>query len=1140
MINYFKFQSFGIIKYVLTALNKRSIYLKLICVFFTFSIAFGYASNKYSQTTQLSLKINNQTVQKVLDEIEKQSEFKFFYNNKQINTARVVSVNTNNKDVFTTLEQVFTGTDIAYKVIDKNIILSKKEWIADAGNTTVQATQQQQPTKKISGTVTDESGLPIIGASIAVKGAAIGIATDIEGNFTLNVPEKSMLKISYIGYIPQEVPVTTKSVYDIVLKENQKLLDEVVVTALGIKREEKALGYAVQKVNTKELVSSKGVDLGTSLTGKIAGLNVQNSTEFNSAPILSLRGETPLLVVDGIPYGNVSLNEIPADDIESVDVLKGATASALYGGRGSVGAIMVTTKKGSQNEGINVDVNSNTMFFSGFLALPKVQSAYSRGYGGKYNSDYIWGDKLDIGRTAVQYDPFSYEWKEMPLTSKGKDNFRNFLQFSLVTNNNINVSQKGKYGSFRASMTHVYNRGQYPNQDLNKVTFSTGGTMNYGGFKLDAGLTYNKRISSNDNGSGYSSSYIYDMVIWGATDYDVRDYKDYWVKGKENIQQNWYDNSWYDNPWFKAYEVVDSYDTDITNGYLNASYEITSWLKAMVRGGVDAYSKKNKWQNAMSANYSWDRKGFFGISRNSGYSFNSDAILMADKTWGKFNLDVLGGASMYYYSDDRLRNTTAGGLTVPGFYSLNASVDPIKGSSELYRKQVNSLYSKLSLSWASTYFLDLTGRNDWSSTLSKDDRSYFYPSAAASVVLSEIIPLPSFWNFWKLRSSWTISKQDAAVYGNNNAYTTTTNVWDGLGTATYPNTLIDGRGVKPKKTETIELGTAANFLKNRLFVDFAYYRKVESDFIIRGGISSATGYDNVLVNFKEKRMRNGFEISVGGRPVETSNFQWDILTNWAHDKYAYLDIDPEFSTKKPWVAKGENYYWLDIYDWDRDPQDNIIHNGGIPVKQNFKTKVGNTTPDLVWGITNTLRYKRVTMNFTIDGRVGGLSFSRTHQMLWNSGAHEDSDNHWRYEEVVNGKQTYIGQGVKVVSGSVERDSDGNIITDTRVFAPNDVVVSYEAYISKYHDSASRPSKQNVLDETFFKLRNLSITYDVPPLLCKKIGMKTASVGLTGQNLFLWAKEYKYADPDRGGDSYGYENLNSPSQRYLGINIKANF
>lgn len=495
--------------------------MRLIAIMLFVCIGLTYASDSYSQSATLTLNVNNKTVQEVLDEIEKQSEFRFFYNNKQVNTNRVVSIQSKKKDVFNILEQLFNGTDISYKVLDKSIILSPKEMLISA--------VAQQSIKTISGTITDSNGEPIIGANVLEKGSTNGTITDINGKFSLSVPDKSTLIISYIGYVSKAIIVGNQTVFNIQLTEDTQNLNEVVVTALGIKREEKALGYAVQKVKGDNLTIVKSVDVGTAITGKIAGLNVQNSSEFNEAPSIQLRGETPLLVVDGVPYGNITLRDIASDDIESIDVLKGATASALYGSRGGSGAIMVTTKRGKE-EGLNVSINSNTMFDAGFLRLPEVQTSYSTGMNGKYNSeDFVWGDKMDIGRTATQWDPIGMEWKDMPLISKGKNNFKNFLEQSIVTNNNISVVQKGKYGSVRTSLTHIYNKGQYPNTKLNKLTYTVSGDMKWKDFTFEGGLTYNKRFYPNNEGTGYGTGgYIYSMLVWTGTDLDIRDYKNYW------------------------------------------------------------------------------------------------------------------------------------------------------------------------------------------------------------------------------------------------------------------------------------------------------------------------------------------------------------------------------------------------------------------------------------------------------------------------------------------------------------------------------------------------------------------------------------------------------------------------------------
>ena len=341
---------------------------------------------------------NSEQYGQALDEIEKQSDFHFFYNNKQVNTSRIVSIKSKQKNVFNVLEQLFSGTNISYKVLDKSIILSPKEVLV-----------AQQKSRKITGVVTDGKGEPVPGANVIQRGTTNGTISDIDGKFSLEVPDNATLVISFIGYVTKNIAVGHKEIFNITLLEDSRKLDEVVVTALGIKREEKALGYAVQKVKGDNLPLAKTVDVTTSLTGKVAGLNIQNSTEFNETPKIKLRGETPLIIVDGVPYGNITLDEIASDDIESIDVLKGATASALYGARGTSGAIMITTKKGANEEGLNININSNTMFFSGYLAFPETQHSYSRGFGGKYNNDYVWGDKLDIGRTAILWDPFNYE-----------------------------------------------------------------------------------------------------------------------------------------------------------------------------------------------------------------------------------------------------------------------------------------------------------------------------------------------------------------------------------------------------------------------------------------------------------------------------------------------------------------------------------------------------------------------------------------------------------------------------------------------------------------------------------------------------------------------------------------------------------
>lgn len=1094
--------------------------MRFICkVMLMASATFCLNFSAFSQG--ISLKVKNVTVKKAMEQLKTASGYSFVFSLNDVNTKQRVSVSAENATLESVIKQILSGQPgLTYEIQDKKIIVKKG-----------QKPKSSKPTR-VKGRVIDPNGEAVIGATIKESGTPNGTITDIDGNFVLDASEDGLLEISYVGYQTQHLKVQKGKMLAVTLKEDTEVLEEVVVTALGIKREEKALGYAVQKVSGENLSKVKSVDFATNLTGKIAGLNVQNSTEFNEAPSLQLRGETPLLVIDGVPYANMTLRDIAPDDIESVDVLKGATASALYGARGGSGAVMVTTKKGKE-EGLNIQINSSTMFNAGYLKLPEVQTSYSTGQAGKYlPGSYVWGDKLDIGREAEQYNPFTHEWEMQPLVSKGKNNLKNFQELSFVTNNNISVTQKGKNGSFRTSLTHVYNKGQWPNEKLNKLTYTVSGEMNLGKFKSEAGITYNKRFYPNMGGKGYGGSgYLYNLLVWSGVDFDIRDYKNYWIK--EGELSNWMDRTWYENPYLIANEITSSNDYNVLNGYINASYKITPWLKATLRSGVDYYGSKFEYKTPIGTSAGWgSKKGYYGISQNSGFSINNDFLLLAEKKFGDFSVDGFLGGTVYYWNVTDMNAHTTNGIILPNYYSLKASVDPASVSKTYKRKQVNSVYGKFAASWKSTVFIEATGRNDWSSTLPSESRSYFYPSVSGSVVMSEFVPMPEWVSFWKLRGSWTKTKSDVGVYDINTVYSISTNVWDNM-TAAYNPRSIRSRSLLPSESKTYEIGTAIHFLNNRLRVDYAYYHKLNYNNTRNATLSPTSGYSSTLVNYGETQLRKGMEVSVSGDIIKNKELTWTAMFNWARDRYYYGDIDPVYSTQKPWVAKGERWDWISACDYQRDQDGNIIHNAsGMPLINPYESLQGYTSPDWVWGLSTSIKWKNFTVDIALDGRVGGVAFSQTDQALWNSGAHIDSDNQYRYEEVVNGNKTFIGEGVKLVSGSAEWDSYGNVLSDNRVFAPNDIVVSYETYQTRMNPYVGTVRTQNILDQTFVKLRNLSINYDLPKSVCEKIRLKGASIGVIGQNLWMWTKEFRFVDPDKGSDS-----MNTPSTRYVGFNVK---
>lgn len=1086
----------------------------LLIVFMMISLVFSLRLS--AQQSTITLAATNESLQNVFDKIEKATVYRFTYKEGVLPSEKNITFSVKNKPIESFLTQILTPVNLSFHRRDNTFAIIPR------------VVEQKQT---VTGVVTDANGEIVVGANVIEQGTTNGVVTDTNGRFTLQVPQGASIQISYLGYETRSIRFDGQSNLSVVLNDNSLGLKEVVVTALGIKREQKALGYAVQELDNEQLTVAKGADVATSLTGKIAGLNIKNSTEFAASPTLTLRGNTPLLVVDGIPHYNVTLSDVPADDIESISVLKGSTASALYGSRGGDGAIMVTTKR-AQKEGLDISVNSNTMFQAGFLKLPEVQSSYSSGGSGKYApGDYVWGDKLDICRVVSQYNPYTYKWEDMPLTSKGKDNFNNFLEQALVTNNNISVSQKGEYGSVRASLNHVYNKGQYPNSKQQKLTFSVGGTMDYKKFHLDADIAYNKNLYTNNNGSGYGmGSYMYNLLIWTGAEYDIRDYRNYWREGKEQQEQNWMDDWWYDNPYFLAYERTHNRHQDLTNGSLNMTLDMTDWLKLVVRVGGDAF--RDQYVSKQPISTRSNQKGSFSLSNYTGYSTTDDAMLMADKRFGDFTVDGFFGGSIYFRENDKQSSSTSNGLNMPGFFSLNASVDPAETSSSVTKEQINSLYGKIGFSWKSTVFVEVTGRNDWASTLAKSERSYFYPSVSGSLVLSELISLPEVFNFWKLRGSWTQTKYPAGVYDINSAYDVSRNYWGNMTATFYPTSIRDAT-LRPRSSRSYEIGTELYFFNSRLKFDLAYYHKLLYDLQRKVDMSYASGFSSTLINYGEEQLSRGVEFTISGDIFKGKDFSWNSSFNWAADRYYYDKIDEEYSTKKPWVAPGKDWYWLEHYDWEKSPDGQLILYNGMPKESSYPTYAGSSNPKWIWGWANTIHYKDFILSFSFDGRVGGHMFDYMSSRLWHSGRHIDSDTDYRYDEVVNGNHNgYVAQGVKIISGEVKYDSDGNILDDTRVFAPNDVAVSYETYMRAYNGNER---KSNFLaSKTFFKLRELSVGYRLPRKYCTGI-IKGAEAALVGQNLLIWTKDFKFSDPDVDA-----ENINSPSVRYVGVNLKFNF
>ena len=851
----------------------------------------------------------------------------------------------------------------------------------------------------------------------------------------------------------------------------------------------------------------------------------------------------------------MTLRDIPTDDIADMSILKGATASALYGSRGGSGAIIITTKKG-QSKGFSIDINSNTMTQMGFLAIPEVQTSYGHGINGEIADDYVWGPKLDIGKTAKQWNPITKQDEDMPLVSSGKDNLKNFLERGVITNNNVSITQTGENGFFRTSLNHILNKGQYPNTKLNIINFTNSGEMKLGDqFTIGAQAGYTRQNAPQIWGTGYGNQgYLYQILMWTGPDYDIRQYRDYWVTPNES--QNWLYDAWYDNPYLIAYEKLNGVSQNKLYASFNANYQINKNLNLLFRTGYDFYSNVETIRNPIGVNstrsefyvgryysrenpetaltdgtnVSFNSLGTYGINKDWGFSTNNDLILTYNESWGKFGLNALGGGTIYYYNDRGLDAATQNGLSVPGWYSLAASVDKALVAETEYRRQINSLFGKATLSWDDAIFVDITGRNDWSSTQSKKERSYFYPSVAASFILSQYLKLPQQFDMIKLRGSWAVDKSPLDVYANYRAYTVTPGGWDDLNTAGYPSNLL-ANNLIANAHRTWEAGFNVLMLNRRIGLDLTFFNKYYYHQQALVDISSASGFAKALINTQETTERKGLEISLTGSPIKRTDFEWNSTINWSNNHQYYVDLDPVYTPDKLWVKKGAR---KDVYvknQWERDPDGNIIHVNGIPKKSNYESQMGYGDPDFMFGFINQFRYKNLTLGVAIDGRIGGLMYNYIWDKMFDTGANPETDNAYRYDAVVNGLSNYIGDGVKVISGEAAYDKYGRITSDTRVYAPNDIAVNYQDYAQKLSGSDKEHGVQN---QGFVKVREISLGYHFPAELLSKTRIKHASVSITGQNLLLFTK-FKFSDPD-----VFTENLNSPSQRMIGLNIRLGF
>ena len=1016
---------------------------------------------------------------------------------------------------------------------------------------------------KVSGTVSDVNGEPLIGAYVLLQGTSNGTSTDIDGKYVLDVPANGTLVFQLMGMQEQVIPVNNRSVINVTMEEDAVMLEDVVVTALGIKKERKSLGYAVSDIKADELMKNKTANPISSLSGKIAGVNItQAGGGAGSGAQIILRGGTsaaegkdnqPLIVVDGIIYDNSSsvvgnsafdgsmksatttsnrLMDLNPEDIENMSVLKGPAAAALYGSRAANGVIVVTTKSGKAG---TVEVNVSSRFTSSWVThLPKVQNQYTRGY---------MEEEYDANGNYVKtnFNDFAYtSWGEKS-NAKTYDNIGDFFQTGNVFDESVSVAGGTENSKYYLSGSYYDQAGVVPLTGYNKYTVRFNGEQKVGLFTFSANVSYSeahtdKTLTSAGLYGSSGTGALAAVYTWSPFD-DMKHYLNedgsrYRMFGDR--LDPWDEK---DNPYWIINKNKMWDDTQRWTGSVKVKADITKWWFLSYNLGLDMYTQtssnriapggaiKDVWQNGMMSD---NTMRFRYLSHNFMSNMN--------KQWGKFDVNLMLGASIEDTSTDR-QSMMAYNFSVPNFFSYANATDNNKDFSHgASQKRLAGIFGEVRASWNSTVFLTVTGRNDWTSTLPKENRSYFYPSVSGSVVFTEplvkagILDNDSAITFGKIRASW------AEVGKDTGAYETNTALWP---VGTYLGGAIGvgnnwERGnpyLKPEKTRSTELGIEMAFFKNRLRADYAFYTNNSFNQILSPRGPQSTGYIFCSINAGNV-YNKGMELQISGTPIENKNFTWDIALNMAGNRGTLdglpegLDVmyltDVQYASMQAASFNGGNFMAIAGYKWNRDDKGNVIlDDNGMPTYTTALEEIGNREATFTGGLNNTFNWKGFSLNMLWEFRVGGDVVNGTLSAMNSAGTSQFSADFRNKPLTVSGV-----------------DKNGNPVTNTweadKTYMYSGKVTSGYNIIKNYYNSYYGYECSNyITDVNLLRLRSLSLSYNFPKELMKKTGfLKGANVSVAANNLLLFTN-YE-GDPEAAAAGAGVGGSSSVGFDYCGI------
>lgn len=1028
---------------------------------------------------------------------------------------------------------------------------------------------------KLEGTVIDAATKePIIGASINIKGTTHGVITDFDGKFFFQTGQKFpyTLVVSFLGYKRTEVVANGNSVV-ISLTQEQNALSEVVVTALGITKEKKSLGYTTQSLKNKDIADTKETNFLNSLSGKLAGVRITNSQGDMGSSRIIIRGETsiagnnqPLFVVDGVPVDNSQLGSVGGatrdfknaiadlnpQDIETLTVLKGPNAAALYGSRAAHGVVLITTKSGKNQKGLGITFNTG-ITISQVATLPRFQNSYGQGSNGKFSFvdgkgggvndgvDESWGPRLD-GRLIPQ---FYSNGQAVPFVAH-PNNVKDFFNTGLTYDNSISVAKSDEKSDFRLGVNNQKQQGTVPNSEVNKTNFAI--NTNYQISKnIKVGVNANYIVTDAPalpgGPSGNRAAGVMLQFLWFGRQVDINE-----LRNNRNV--NW-NNSYYSNPYWNAYYNTTSQQRNRIIGDIHLDAKLAEGLNFKFRTGVDYYNDRRKYEIKYGTNGTP-----FGSYAEDAYTVNEQntegIFTYTKKLNDDFSVDALAGFNIRNHSDAN-NYQKAPRLAVPDLYTLTNSRDPLTSSNILSRLRVYSAYASAQFGYKNYAYINVTARNDWSSTLPSNNRSYFYPSFNGSLILSEAFNLKSnTLDFLKIRGGWSEVGNDADPYQLSTIYNFQT-AFDGNPIQTSSQKKLN-ENLKPETTRSTEVGLEASFWKNRLHFDAAYYNTNSFDQILEIKTTASSGYNSQLINAGKINNR-GIEIQLDGTPIQTESFKWNVGVNYSKNisEVKILDYDRQIQNYTigssggvdVLASVGQAYGALYGTAYQRDANGNIVVGAnGLPKADPQKKVLGHYTPDYLAGLTNTLTYKNIELSFLVDASVGGELFSGTNRTGNYTGVLDQTLPGRGAEN--GGLNYYVNGNTKVLLPSGAAPGGAQVFDDGMIFkgvfadgTPNNQVISAQ----EYYKASYNISEAYIYSSTFVKMREIKLAYNFNKSFAKKLGLEGASITAVGRNLFFIYKDAPNIDPETAfntGNAQGLESLALPTTRNFSLNLNIKF